>query len=109
MAKISRDEIKVRGLGRFKKSFGYSIDGLKYAYKNEQSMFIHLLTTCAVIIMNFILQISAFEWLVTFLAIGMVLSAELINTSIENTIEILINQIKHLDLKIVYLSQLISE
>ena len=96
MAKISRDEIKVRGLGRFKKSFGYSIDGLKYAYKNEQSMFIHLLTTCAVIIMNIILQISAFEWLVTFLAIGMVLSAELINTAIEAVVDMVTLEINPL-------------
>lgn len=87
MTKISRDEIKVRGFGRFKKSFGYSIEGLIYAYKNEQSMLIHLLVTCAVVILNFVFGISAFEWLITFLAIGMVLSAELINTAIEAVVD----------------------
>ena len=41
MAKISRDDIKRRGFGRFTKSFSYSIAGLKYAYKYEQSMTCH--------------------------------------------------------------------
>ena len=31
------------GLKRFLKSFKYSLDGLKYAYKNEQSMLVHFL------------------------------------------------------------------
>lgn len=88
MKQISRDEIKKRGLNRFKKSFGYSIEGLKYAYKYEQSMFIHFLVTFCVIIINLIFQVTAFEWLITFLAIGMVLSAELINTAIEAVVDL---------------------
>lgn len=88
MSKISRDEIKVRGIKRFKKSFGYSIEGLKYAYKYEQSMFIHLIVTVLVVIVNIIFNVSAFEWLVTFLAIGMVLASELINTAIEAVVDL---------------------
>lgn len=93
MSKISRDEIKTRGFERFKKSFGYSIEGLKYAYKYEQSMFIHLIVTALVIIINIIFNVSAFEWLVTFLAIGMVLAAELINTAIEAVVDLVTMEI----------------
>lgn len=87
MAKISRDEIKVRGFKRLKNSFKYSIDGLKYAYKYEQSMFIHFLVTIFVILMGLIFDISGFEWLLVFIVIGMVLSAELINTAIEAVVD----------------------
>lgn len=88
MTKISRDEIKKRGLHRFINSFGYSIDGLKYAYKYEQSMMIHIIATICVIGANIFFQVTGMEWLITILAIGMVLSAELINTAIEAVVDL---------------------
>ena len=88
MTKISRDDIKKRGFGRFVKSFSYSIDGLKYAYKYEQSMLIHVIATVAVILSNFFFKVKGFEWLISLLAIGMVLSAELINTAIEAVVDL---------------------
>ncbi len=88
MTKISRDDIKKRGFGRFIKSFGYSLDGLIYAYKYEQSMLIHVIATIAVIIANIVLNVAPTEWLITFIAIGMVLAAELINTAIEAVVDL---------------------
>lgn len=88
MAKISRDEIKKRGFGRFTRSFKFSIEGLKYAYKYEQSMLIHVIATIGVVTANFLLQVTGMEWLITLLAIGMVLSAELINTAIEAVVDL---------------------
>ncbi|MGN1371440.1 MAG: diacylglycerol kinase [Candidatus Coprovivens sp.] len=88
MAKISRDEIKKRGFGRFFKSFTYSIEGLKYAYKYEQSMMIHVIATILVIGANILFQVTGIEWLITIIAIGMVLSAELINTAIEAVVDL---------------------
>ena len=88
MSKISRDEIKKHGFGRFLKSFKYSIEGLAYAYKYEQSMLIHVIATIGVVTANILFRISSFEWLVTLLSIGMVLSAELINTAIEAVVDL---------------------
>ncbi len=88
MAKISRDDIKKRGFGRFFKSFGYSIEGLKYAYKFEQSMMIHVIATICVLGANIFFQVTGIEWLITLIAIGMVLSAELINTAIEAVVDL---------------------
>lgn len=88
MAKISRDDIKKRGIIRFFKSFKYSIEGLKYAYKYEQSMLIHVIATICVLLANIFFQVSGIEWLITLLAIGMVLSAELINSAIEAVVDL---------------------
>ena len=88
MAKISRDDIKKRGLIRFFKSFKYSIEGLKYAYKYEQSMLIHVIATICVLLANIFFQVSGIEWLITLLAIGMVLSAELIHSAIEAVVDL---------------------
>lgn len=39
MDTVSRAKLKQRGLKRFGKSFKYALDGLKYAFKYEQSYF----------------------------------------------------------------------
>ncbi len=88
MTKISRDEIKKRGFGRFFRSFKYSIEGLIYAYKYEQSMLIHVIATICVIGANIFFRVKGYEWLISLLAIGMVLSAELINTAIEAVVDL---------------------
>ena len=90
---FNRDAIKVRGFKRFAKSFGYSLDGLKYAYKYEQSMLIHVIATIAVIIANLLFRVTGMEWLITLLAIGMVLAAELINTAIEAVVDMVTEEI----------------
>ncbi len=88
MPKISRDEIKVRGFKRFIKSFGYSIDGLKYAYKYEQSMLIHVFATILAVTLGLICHISLTEWAFIAIAIGIVLAGELINTAIEAVVDL---------------------
>lgn len=84
----SRAEQKKRGLKRFFKSFSYSIDGLKYAYKYEQSMFIHITMLCFVIIFGLILRISKIEWIICIILCGLVIATELINTSIEAVVDL---------------------
>lgn len=88
MDSASRDEQKKRGLKRFVKSFGYSIEGLKYAYKYEQSMFIHLTMLCFVIIFGLILRISLMEWIICIILCGLVIATELINTAIEAVVDL---------------------
>ncbi len=84
---FDRDAIKKHGFARFLRSWSYSMDGLIYAYRYEQSMLIHVIVTIAVIITNIVLKVSAMHWLITMLAIGMVLAAELINTAIEAVVD----------------------
>lgn len=87
MSKISRDDIKKRGIKRFFNSFKYSVEGLKYAYRYEQSMLIHTVFTIIVMILNIVLHVSGFEWLIMIICIAMTLAAELINTAIEAAVD----------------------
>lgn len=84
---FNRDAIKKHGFARFLRSWSYSFDGLKYAYRYEQSMLIHVFVTIAVIVVNLLLKVSLIHWLISILAIGMVLAAELINTAIEAVVD----------------------
>ena len=45
MKYVSRDEIKKKGIMRFFRSIKFSIEGLMYAYRYEQSMWVHAIAT----------------------------------------------------------------
>ena len=88
MAKISRDEIKKKGIKRTLRTFKFSIDGLAYAYKNEQSMLIHALGTVFTVVLGIIYSLSLTEWALVFIALGVILASELINTAIEAAVDL---------------------
>lgn len=87
MAKISRDEIKKKGLGRLLRSFKFSMQGLAYSYKNEQSMWIHAIATVLTVILGLVFNLKITEWALIFIALGITLACELINTSIEAVVD----------------------
>lgn len=87
MPQISRDEIKKKGIKRFFHSIKYSIEGLSYAYRYEQSMWIHGIATIFSICLGVIFQIKLSEWAMVFIALGVILGMELINTAIEATVD----------------------
>jgi len=65
------------------KSFGYAFKGLAYAYRTQLNFRIHLAVTAVALLLGWYLKLSVNEWLWILLCITTVLSAELINTSIE--------------------------
>ncbi len=96
MPMVSRDKLKQRGIKRLYKSFTYAFDGLKFAFKYEQNILVHTLATILVIVAGIYFQISFFEWIVLFLVIGLVIATELINTSIEATIDLVTMEVNPL-------------
>lgn len=89
-----KDRHKKRGIMRFFRSFKYSYEGLKYAYTNEQSMTIHMITSFIVILMGFYFKIKTIEWILAFVVIGVVMGTELLNTAIEAVVD-LVSPEKH--------------
>ena len=71
------------------KSFGYAFNGIKETIKNEQNIKVHLLIMCFVIVAGIIFKITKFEWIMCIILFGLVISAELFNTSIENTVDLI--------------------
>ena len=88
MDTVSRDKLKIKGFKRLKNSFKYALEGLVFAFKYEQNIIVHTLATIVVIILGVFFKISYLEWLILFLIIGLVIATELINTSIEATIDL---------------------
>jgi len=70
------------------KSFGYAFSGLKYVLRTQKNTWIHMIATIAVILMAWWLELSMLSWAVILLTIGMVWSAEFINTSLEAIVDL---------------------
>ncbi|MFM8552422.1 MAG: diacylglycerol kinase family protein [Nitrospiraceae bacterium] len=64
-------------------------NGVKAAYRAEQSFRIQVAVAGAVSMAGIIVGLSQTEWLFIVTAIGMVLSLELLNTMIEKTLDLL--------------------
>ncbi len=64
------------------KAFGHALDGWKRGLK-ERNVKIHLVITIFVLITSLLLKISRIEFIIIFILIALVISAELFNTAIE--------------------------
>lgn len=71
------------------KSFKYAFDGICTGIKEEQNMKIHITIMILVIIFGIMLKISKMEWIICIILFGLVISMELINTAIENTVDLI--------------------
>lgn len=65
------------------KSFSYAFAGLKVLFKEEHNARIHAVATLLVVAAGILFRITAGEWIAVVLCIGMVISAEAVNSSIE--------------------------
>ena len=71
------------------KSFKYAFEGILAGIKEEQNMKIHIIIMILVIIFGIMLKINTTEWIICILLFGLVISMELMNTAIENTVNLI--------------------
>ncbi|HCF48861.1 MAG TPA: diacylglycerol kinase [Syntrophomonas sp.] len=74
------------------RKFAWAISGLAAVIREEQNMRIHLLAAGAALGMGWILELERGEWGLLFIAIVLVLMAEVINTAIERTVDLMAPQ-----------------
>jgi len=65
------------------KSFGYAIQGIVVFFKTQYNAWIHLLAALVACVLGFVLKISTVEWCWIVFAIALVLVAEMLNTALE--------------------------
>jgi len=70
------------------KAFKYAFSGLWTVLHTQRNAWIHSFFSLAVILMAFWLQLPANDWAILILTIALVWGAEIINTSIETTINL---------------------
>ncbi len=75
-------------LTAFIKGFKYAFDGIIVGIK-ERNMRVHIFVAIAVVALGLLVSLTRNEWMMVVISIGMVFSAELFNTAIENLADIL--------------------
>jgi len=71
----------------------HAIDGVMEGFRSERSMRIHCAAAALVIVCGLLLGLSAWEWIVCAILIGLVIASELLNTALEQAIDILSPQL----------------
>ena len=70
------------------KSFANAGNGVAYTIRTQRNARIHLAATLVVIALSLWFGITALEWTAILLAIGLVWTAELLNTAIESVVDL---------------------
>ncbi|HEY6234119.1 MAG TPA: diacylglycerol kinase family protein [Candidatus Elarobacter sp.] len=69
-------------------AFRYAFAGLGAAWRSERNLRIHAVIATAVIIAGALLRLPAAAWAILFLAIALVVGAELLNAAIEAAVDL---------------------
>ena len=69
-------------------SFSYAFQGIRTAFKNEPHMRIHSLFAVLTLTLGLILRLSYIEWLLLAFTIFYVITLELLNTVLENIVNL---------------------
>ena len=69
-------------------SLEFALTGIFTAIKEERNMQKHALSAFLVVIAGFVFQVSAVEWLFLLLSVFLVVSFEIINSAIENVVDL---------------------
>ena len=70
------------------KSFSHAINGIVYAISSEKHLRFHLFAAVLVIAAGLFFAITITEWCILILSIGAVITAELINTALEQLVNL---------------------
>lgn len=90
--KFDRNKIKKRGIKRFTNSVKNSVNGLIYAYVNEQSLTLHAILTLIVLLSGFYFHISKMQWAILAIVVSIVMITELLNTAIEAVVDLVTDE-----------------
>lgn len=69
-------------------SFNYAIDGILYALRTQRNMRIHFVAGLLVLLLASIFHVSRLELVALLITIGLVISAEMMNTAIEEVVNL---------------------
>src|SRR5258708_7841121 len=81
-------------LKRLRRSFGYACEGIYYALKYNLTLRVHFIAAVFVIFVSIIFQVSSFEMGILGVMILLVISAEMINTSLEEMVDLITKEHK---------------
>lgn len=76
------------------KSFKYALEGVTHAFKYNRNIRIHAITALIVVLLSLYFQVSLLEMSILGVMILLVISSEMINTAIEEMVNLITNEHK---------------
>lgn len=70
-------------------SFKFALEGAREAFKSERNFRIHIFIGTIALILAYLLNFNLTEWAILLITIYLVIVLELVNTSIEATVDLL--------------------
>jgi diacylglycerol kinase len=70
------------------RSFKYAFAGIIHTFRTQPNVWIHALAMIIVVFAGFLLKISLIEWTLVIIAIGVVITTEILNTAIEKLVDL---------------------
>ncbi len=71
------------------KSFGYALNGIRFAIHEDQNIRIHILAAIVVVGLSLFFKVNAFEMGILGVMILLVITTEMINTALEKTVDLI--------------------
>ena len=69
-------------------SLEFALTGILTAFKEERNMRKHAVTALVVVLAGFVFQVSRIEWLFLLMSIFLVVAFEIMNSAIENVVDL---------------------
>ncbi|MGB3160175.1 diacylglycerol kinase family protein [Carnobacterium sp.] len=90
-----KDNKEVCKNSRFIDSFKYAFKGIQTVFQEERNMRTHLILGIAVLLISSVLDLTQNEWLWIILSVFLVLVMEILNTIVENVVDLITNNQYH--------------
>lgn len=73
----------------FLRSFRYAFEGIAYVLRTQRNARVHVAVACGVVVAAIFFRVTAIEWAILVLTMGVVFSAEMINSVAELAVDLL--------------------
>lgn len=70
-------------------SFKHALEGVYFAFRDNQNMKIHFAAALLVIVLGFYFKVRSSEMIILYIMILLVIAAEMINTAIEEMVDLI--------------------
>ncbi|NIK77399.1 diacylglycerol kinase [Paenibacillus castaneae] len=75
-------------MNHFFRSFGFALSGIVFALRTQSHMRFHMFAAITACVLGFTVSLKPLEWSIILLAIAVVISAEMINTAVEQAVNL---------------------
>jgi diacylglycerol kinase len=80
---VTKHKTRMNSIKKHLASYPYAFRGIWLAFRYENNMVYHVAAAIAVVLLNYLLQVSKTDWIITLVLIGLAWTSEIFNTAIE--------------------------